>query len=151
MVIITFLDLTSVNTLLIIGKRDRRDYILKSELITATAIMYRQMNEMVYLPESQTHGARLRYKDGLLIVSLFSLSFPSPSLLLLFIFYFLSCMSLPKLIFTLRAIYDLSRDNYDKNTVYTVMEWIRSPPRPQSTKLLQSTDKTSAKQRAPAN
>ena len=35
-----------------------------------------------------------------------------------------------KLIFTLRAEYNLNRDNYDKKAAYSVMKWILIPPEP---------------------
>lgn len=39
---------------------------------------------------------------------------------------------LPKLTFTLRAVYNFSKDNYDKNAAYNVMKWILSPPEAQA-------------------
>lgn len=55
-------------------KENRRDYFLKSELMGITAMMYRQMNEMVWIPKEEDYRAKMRYKKGLLTVCLLVLS-----------------------------------------------------------------------------
>ncbi|KKZ62284.1 hypothetical protein EMCG_00453 [[Emmonsia] crescens] len=45
---------------------DRRNHFLKSELMAVTAMMYRQMNAMVWIPKEDNYRARMRYKHGLL-------------------------------------------------------------------------------------
>ncbi|PGG96489.1 hypothetical protein AJ80_09820 [Polytolypa hystricis UAMH7299] len=50
-------------------EEDRRDYLLKSEIIAITAMMYRQMNEMVWFSKEDKYRARMRYKGGLLTIS----------------------------------------------------------------------------------
>lgn len=36
----------------------------------------------------------------------------------------------PTLTYTLRAIYDLNEEKYDKEAAFTTMQWILSPPDP---------------------
>lgn len=38
--------------------------ILKSKLLAVTSIFFRQMHEMVYLPDTDKYQARLTYKQG---------------------------------------------------------------------------------------
>ncbi|OJD27108.1 hypothetical protein ACJ73_01492 [Blastomyces percursus] len=54
---------STVNTKL---QETSSDYFLKSELLAVTSIFYRQMNEMVWLPEENRYMAKPIYKEGFL-------------------------------------------------------------------------------------
>lgn len=60
-------------------QENRKDYLLKSELLAVTSIFYRQMNEMVWLPEENRYMPKPIYKEGFLVVCLPSLFFSAPS------------------------------------------------------------------------
>jgi hypothetical protein len=114
--------------------------------------MYRQMNEMVWVCDKQDYLAKLRYKNGPLTVSLFSRSSPTrlykcrcpQATIATFIpgkvrIVQATCNpsdKLPRLTLTLRAIYNLGHDNYNKNSAYDVMKWILTPPEAQLDKEL---------------
>ncbi|KAK2810933.1 hypothetical protein FQN50_002524 [Emmonsiellopsis sp. PD_5] len=107
------------------AEEDRRDYFLKSELMGITAMMYRQMNEMVWIPKEDDHRARMRYKEGLLTVT--TVTFIPRKVRVVQA----TCRPsdpLPTLSLTLRAIYTLAADTFYKNTAFEVLQWILSPP-----------------------
>ncbi|KAK2757190.1 hypothetical protein FQN54_004704 [Arachnomyces sp. PD_36] len=104
---------------------NRKDYFLKSELMGITAMMYRQMNEMVWIPKENNYRARMRYKGGLLTVT--TVTFIPGKVRVVQA----TCRPsdpLPTLTLTLRAIYTLGTDTYNKNTAFEVLQWILSPP-----------------------
>ncbi|KJF61017.1 uncharacterized protein CIMG_04666 [Coccidioides immitis RS] len=84
-----------------------------------------RLNEMIWICEKQEYRAKLRYKGGLLTATI--VTFIPGNVRIIQV----TCNpsdKLPKLIFTLRAIYNFGKDNYDKSTAYDVMKWILSPP-----------------------
>ncbi|KAK2802127.1 hypothetical protein FQN50_007491 [Emmonsiellopsis sp. PD_5] len=89
------------------------------------------MNEVVWIWEKDDYGARLRYKDGPLTATLVTFI---PGKVRMVQATCNPSDKLPKLVFKLRAVYNLSKDTYDKNAAYNVMQWILSPPEAQPAK-----------------
>ncbi|PGH08119.1 hypothetical protein AJ80_07913 [Polytolypa hystricis UAMH7299] len=58
-------------------QENRRDYLLKSKLIAVTSIMFRQMNETIWISEKEKYDLKLRYKDGPLTICFILLAIPS--------------------------------------------------------------------------
>ncbi|KAM5497233.1 hypothetical protein McaMca56_004239 [Microsporum canis] len=106
---------------------DKKDHIRKSELLAATSIFCRQMNVMTWNPDSNRYKAKPRYKGGLLTATIVTCicaqvrvvqATLNPS------------EKYPTLTYTLRAIYDLGEEKYDKEAAFTAVQWILSPPDP---------------------
>ncbi|KAK2865469.1 hypothetical protein FQN49_003536 [Arthroderma sp. PD_2] len=101
------------------------DYLLKSETLAVTSIFCRQMNEMIWNPDRERYKARPRYKGGLLTATVVTFicgqvrivqATLNPS------------ETYPTFSYTLRTMYNLNHDNYDKEAAYDVLKWILSPP-----------------------
>ncbi|KAL1957302.1 hypothetical protein VTO42DRAFT_6210 [Malbranchea cinnamomea] len=110
-------------------QKGSRDYFLKSELAAALSILYRQMNEVLWLLEKQEYRARLRYRDGPLTATI--VTFIPGKVRVVVRVVQATCtpsQKLPVLRLTLRAIYTMGHDTYNKNTAYEVIQWILSPP-----------------------
>ncbi|KMP07296.1 hypothetical protein CIRG_06977 [Coccidioides immitis RMSCC 2394] len=108
-------------------QENHRDYLLKSELLAVTSIFCRQMNEMVWLPEENRYMAKLIYKEGFLMATVVTFVHGKVRIIQA------SCNpseTYPTLTLTLRAIYKLGEDNYDKEVAFDVLKWILSPPEP---------------------
>ncbi|PGG98388.1 hypothetical protein AJ80_09538 [Polytolypa hystricis UAMH7299] len=106
------------------------DYLLRSELLAVTSIFWCQMNEMVWLPEKDRYTAKPIYKEGFLT--------NPKATVVTFICGKVRIVratcdpseKYPMLTFTLRAIYNLGKENYDKEVAFDVLKWILSPPEP---------------------
>ncbi|KKZ61653.1 hypothetical protein EMCG_03838 [[Emmonsia] crescens] len=104
-----------------------RDFILKSELLAVTSIIYHQMNEMVWLPEEDRYMPKPIYKEGFLVATIVTFVYGKVRIVQA------TCNPLemyPVLTLTLRAIYNLSKDNYDKKVAFDILKWIFCPPKP---------------------
>ncbi|EEH16839.2 hypothetical protein PABG_06926 [Paracoccidioides brasiliensis Pb03] len=104
------------------------DYLLKSELLAVTSIFYRQMNEMVWLPEKGLYMPKPIYKERFLgghdrDIHLRE-STHSPSDLQ-------PIGNVPNAhLDTEGYIYNLCKDNYDKEVAFDVLKWIFCPSEP---------------------
>ncbi|KAK2806748.1 hypothetical protein FQN50_005746 [Emmonsiellopsis sp. PD_5] len=108
-------------------EEDHRDYLLRSEILATTSIFYRQMHEMVWLPEKDRYKAKLVYKEGLLVATVVTFICAKVRIVQATLN---PSERYPVLTFTLRAIYNLAKDNYDKEVAFDVLKWILSPPEP---------------------
>ncbi|KAK2764380.1 hypothetical protein FQN54_009074 [Arachnomyces sp. PD_36] len=106
---------------------DHRDYLLRSEILAATSIFWRQMHETVWLPEKNRYNAKLIYKEGLLMATVVTFICAKVRIVQATLN---PSERYPTLTFTLKAIYNLGKDNYDKEIAFDVLKWILSPPRP---------------------
>ncbi|GBF60807.1 hypothetical protein TMEN_3262 [Trichophyton mentagrophytes] len=107
-------------------ENDPRSYLLRSELLAAISIFYRQMHDMVWNPRVEKYKPILRYKEGFLTATVVTFIYGQVRVVQASI---KPSETYPTITFTLRAIYDLNED-YDKEVAYTVLQWILSPPKP---------------------
>ncbi|PGH36584.1 hypothetical protein GX50_00621 [[Emmonsia] crescens] len=105
----------------------RRDYLLRSEILAITSIFYRQMHEMVWLPAKDRYKAKLVYKEGLLMATVVTFICAKVRIVQATLN---PSERYPTLTFTLKAIYNLTKDNYDKEIAFDILKWILSPPQP---------------------
>ncbi|KAL2388186.1 hypothetical protein RJ035_003510 [Blastomyces gilchristii] len=115
---------STVNTKL---QENSRDYLLKSELLAVTSIFYRQMNEMVWLSEENRYMAKPIYKEGFLAATIVTFIYGKVRIVQA------TCdpsETNPMLTLTLRAVYDLGKDNYDRKVAFDILKWIFCPPEP---------------------
>ncbi|EGC46684.1 conserved hypothetical protein [Histoplasma capsulatum var. duboisii H88] len=114
-----------------------KDYLLRSEILGVTSIIYRQMNEIRWDPSEYKYmEPELIYSGGPLIMDT-TLTF-----LLATVVTFIpgkvrvvqaTCdpsNASTSLTFVLRAFYNLSMSCYDKTTAQKVLKWILCPPNP---------------------
>lgn len=64
-------------------KNDPKSYLLRSELLAAISIFYRQLHDMIWNPRVEKYKPILRYKEGFLTVG-----YPLSLLRLFFFFIF---------------------------------------------------------------
>ncbi|KKZ60868.1 hypothetical protein EMCG_04459 [[Emmonsia] crescens] len=108
-------------------KPDRRDYFLRSEILAIVSIFYHQIYNLVYRDETDKYRRTLRYKEGLLTVTVVTFCCKKVRVVQG------TCNPSEKhttLAITLRAVYNLSHDNYDKTAAFDAMKWILTPPEP---------------------
>ncbi|EGC46799.1 conserved hypothetical protein [Histoplasma capsulatum var. duboisii H88] len=108
-------------------RENRKDYLLKSELLAVTSIFYRQMNEMVWLPEENRYMPKPIYKEGFLVATIVTFVYGKVRIVQA------TCDPSernPTLTLTLRAVYNLGKDNYDKRVAFDILKWIFCPPEP---------------------
>ncbi|OAT05244.1 hypothetical protein BDBG_01667 [Blastomyces gilchristii SLH14081] len=114
-----------------------RDYLLRSEIMGITSIIYRQMNEVRWDPsKSKYTEPELIYSGGPLVMDA-TLTF-----FLATVVTFIpgkvrvvqaTCdpsNASTSLTFALRAFYNLSMSCYDKTTAQKVLKWVLCPPNP---------------------
>lgn len=53
-------------------QENKEDYFLRSELLAIFSILFRQMNELVWVPNRNQHSVKLKYKEGSLTVCEYS-------------------------------------------------------------------------------
>ncbi|KAM5434762.1 hypothetical protein MferCBS31731_006534 [Microsporum ferrugineum] len=106
---------------------DRKDHIRKSELLAATSIFCRQMNVMTWDPDRKRYKAKSRYRGGILTATIVTCICAQVRIVQATLN---PSEKYPTLTYTLRAIYDLNKKNYDKEAAFTAVQWILSPPDP---------------------
>ncbi|KAK2754055.1 hypothetical protein FQN54_007224 [Arachnomyces sp. PD_36] len=110
---------------------DPGDYILRSELLAATSILFRQMNEIVWLPEEERHVLKVIYKEGTLTATV--LTFVHRKVRIVEATFDPSEAN-PTFTLNLRAVYSLNKEYYDKQIAFDVLKWMFC--RPESIKKL---------------
>ncbi|EGE01021.1 hypothetical protein TEQG_00075 [Trichophyton equinum CBS 127.97] len=106
-------------------KADCRNYMLKSEIMAATSIFFRQMNEMVWSSEKNRYTSKPRYKGGLLTATVVTFTRGKVRVVQATI---RPSEKHPTLDLNLRAKYTLTKAGYDKNVAFDVLKWILDPP-----------------------
>ncbi|EEH47677.1 uncharacterized protein PADG_03761 [Paracoccidioides brasiliensis Pb18] len=114
-----------------------RDYLLRSEIMGITSIIYRQMNEVRWDPsKSKYTEPELIYSGGPLIMDATLTFFLAtvvafiPSKVRVVQATCDPSNASTSLTFALRALYNLSMSCYDKTTAQKVLKWIFCPPNP---------------------
>ncbi|KAK2813750.1 hypothetical protein FQN50_000148 [Emmonsiellopsis sp. PD_5] len=116
------LDYSQVNA----EDRNGKDYILRGEVLAATAIFYNQMNESRWDCYQERYlKPELKYEGGPLTATIVNFMDSTVRVVQATCNPSEEC---PTLAFTLRGLYDLDLSHYDKAIVQKVVKWIMSPP-----------------------
>ncbi|KMQ46341.1 hypothetical protein HL42_2983 [Trichophyton rubrum] len=108
-------------------ENDPKSYFLRSELLAAISVFYRQLHDMIWNPRVEKYKPILRYKEGFLTATVVTFIHRQVRVVQASI---KPSETYPTITFTLRAIYDLNAEKYDQEVAYTVLQWILSPPKP---------------------
>ncbi|PGH07908.1 hypothetical protein AJ79_06116 [Helicocarpus griseus UAMH5409] len=107
----------------------KKNFLLRSEILTVVALFYRQMNEIPWDYEDHRGGKPvLRYQGGSLTATVVTFLVGKVRVVQA------TCNpseKLPTLTFTLRGLYDLRMSCYNKDTVCEIVKWILCPSDPQ--------------------
>ncbi|EFR04550.1 hypothetical protein MGYG_07555 [Nannizzia gypsea CBS 118893] len=106
---------------------DPKSYLLRSELLEVFSIFYCQMNEMTWNSRIEKYKPTFRYKEGFLMATVMTFMYGKVRVIQASL---KPSETYPVLTFTLRGIYDLNAEKYDKEVAYTLIQWILSPPKP---------------------
>ncbi|OJD17837.1 hypothetical protein AJ78_02078 [Emergomyces pasteurianus Ep9510] len=102
------------------------NYLLRSEILGITSILYRQMNEVCWDAWKHTYmQPRLTYQHGQLTATIVTFMVGKVRV------FEATCDPSdqnPTLTCTLRGFYDLSMSCYNKSSVHEIVKWILCPP-----------------------
>ncbi|PGG95610.1 hypothetical protein AJ80_09930 [Polytolypa hystricis UAMH7299] len=119
--------------------KNSKNYLLRSEMMGITSILYRQMNEVWDSRERKYIQPKLTYQGGPLTVRFcFPLFPPSSATIITFMVGKVRVVQAtcdpsnkyPTLTCTLRGQYNLSMSCYNKSSVHEIVKWILCPPEP---------------------
>ncbi|OJD12104.1 hypothetical protein AJ78_07253 [Emergomyces pasteurianus Ep9510] len=106
--------------------KNGKNYLLRSEIMGITSILYRQMNEVRWDPRKHEYmQPKLTYRDGPLTATIVTFMVGKVRVVQA------TCdpsNPYPTLTCTLRGLYNLSMSCYDKSSVHKIVKWILCPP-----------------------
>ncbi|KAK2735782.1 hypothetical protein FQN57_001120 [Myotisia sp. PD_48] len=104
-----------------------KDYILKSEILGASAIFHNQMVHMRENDRMNRYDTTFRYPGGVLAATIVTFIIGKVRVVQA------TCdpsKEQPSLVFTLRALSDFKLSCYDKITAKKIVKWVLCPPNP---------------------
>ncbi|OJD27701.1 hypothetical protein ACJ73_00911 [Blastomyces percursus] len=106
--------------------KNGKNYLLRSEIMGITSILYHQMNEVRWDPRKHEYmQPKLTYRDGPLTATIVTFMVGKVRVVQA------TCdpsNPYPTLTCTLRGLYNLSMSCYDKSSVHKIVKWILCPP-----------------------